>query len=256
MARGADTPNVPATNAQGTLPTMAKEDSLDRLQEGIGYFFEDRTLLRDALTHRSFVNEHPDKAPRDNERMEFLGDAILGLAASALLWQRYPTAREGELSRRRADLVCEASLAAIARGLGIGALLRLGRGEERSGGRDKPRLLASALEALVAAVYLDAGEQEAISVGRALLAPHIESLQPGGSDYKSRLQEVLQARAKCPPAYVLLGSEGPDHDRRFHVEVRLGEKQLGRGTGRSKLGAEQLAAKHALEELERDSRDR
>src|SRR5690606_25267334 len=135
----------------------------------------------------------------------------------------------------------------------LGSLLRLGKGEEKSGGRDKPRLLASALEALVAAVYLDAGEQEAISVARALLAPHVESLQPGESDYKSRLQVLLQARTKSPPLYALLGTEGPDHDRVFHVEVRLGEQRLGRGSGRSKLDAEQVAAKHALGEIETGS---
>lgn len=228
---------------------MATEDPLGRLQERIGYYFEDLSLLRDSLTHRSFVNEHPEQAPNDNERMEFLGDAILGLAASALLWRQYPVATEGELSRRRADLVCEASLAMIAKNHELGELLRLGRGEEKSGGRDKPRLLASALEALIAAVYLDAGEQEAISVARALLAPHIASIQPGESDYKSRLQEQLQSEGESPPTYVLLGTEGPDHDRVFHVEVRLGEEPLGRGSGRSKLAAEQLAAREALSGL-------
>lgn len=229
---------------------MPTEDPLGRLQEGIGYYFEDLSLLRDALTHRSFVNEHPDRAPNDNERMEFLGDAILDLAASALLWRQYPQAREGELTRRRADLVCESSLAEIARKLEIGELLRLGKGEERSGGREKPRLLASALEALIAAVYLDAGEQEAISVARALLAPYVDALQPGESDYKSRLQELLQGQGKSAPSYALLGTEGPDHDRTFHVEVRHGDQRLGRGSGRSKLIAEQLAAKNALRELE------
>lgn len=226
------------------------EDPLARLQDGIGYSFEDLTLLRDALTHRSFVNERPDLAPTDNERMEFLGDAILDLAASALLWRQYPSASEGELSRRRADLVCESALATVARELELGALLRLGKGEEKSGGRVKPRLLASALEALVAAVYLDAGEQEAISVARALLAPHVESVLPGEADYKSRLQELVQARTKNPPIYALIATEGPDHDRVFHVEVRLGDECLGRGSGRSKLSAEQLAAKHALRDLE------
>ncbi len=235
---------------QGTLPsTMTTEDPLGRLQERIGYYFEDLTLLRDALTHRSFVNERPDLAPNDNERMEFLGDAILDLAASALLWREYPTASEGELSRRRADLVCEASLATIAKNHDLGELLRLGKGEEKSGGRDKPRLLASALEALIAAVYLDAGEQEAISVARALLAPYILSPSPGESDYKSRLQEEIQREGQSPPAYVLLGTEGPDHDRVFYVEVRLGERALGRGRGRSKLAAEQLAAREALATL-------
>lgn len=235
---------------QGTLrKTMPTEDPLGRLQERIGYYFEDLSLLRDALTHRSFVNEHPELAPRDNERMEFLGDAILGFAASALLWRQFPHASEGELSRRRADLVCEASLAMIARNYELGALLRLGKGEEKSGGREKPRLLASALEALIAAVYLDAGEREAISVARALLAPHLGAMQPGELDYKSRLQEQLQREGKSPPSYVLVGSEGPDHDRLFFVEVRVGDEALGQGSGRSKLAAEQLAAREALARL-------
>src|SRR5690606_22650297 len=151
---------------------MPDDDPTIALEDALGYHFDRRALLLDALTHRSYANERPDLAPRDNERMEFLGDAILGVAASALLWREFPEASEGELSRRRADLVCERSLAAIAQDLALGPLLRLGRGEEKSGGRDKPRLLASALEAVIAAVYLDAGEREAISIGRALLAPH------------------------------------------------------------------------------------
>jgi ribonuclease III len=231
---------------------MGTEDPLGRLQEGIGYYFDDLTLLRDALTHRSYVNEHPDKAPNDNERMEFLGDAILTLAAAALLWRQYPSAKEGELSRRRADLVCERSLAIIANDLSLGELLRLGKGEEKSGGRTKPRLLASALEALIAAVYLDAGEQEAISVARALLAPHVAAIAPGEHDYKSRLQELLQSRGESPPTYELIATEGPDHDRVFHVEVRLAERRLGRGSGRSKLLAEQLGAAQALQSLEEE----
>lgn len=231
---------------------MPTEDPLAHLQEQIGHTFADPTLLRDALTHRSFLNERPDLAPRDNERMEFLGDAVLGLAASVLLWRTYPSATEGELTRRRADLVCERSLATIARGLALGEVLRLGKGEVRSGGRDKPRLLASALEALLAAVYLDAGELRASQVALALLEPHVESLTPGESDYKSRLQELLQGRRRPPPVYVLVGTEGPDHDRVFHLEVRLGERTLGQGSGRSKLVAEQLAARSALSVVERE----
>jgi ribonuclease-3 len=225
---------------------MAEEDALGRLQDGIGYNFDDLTLLRDALTHRSYANEHPEHAPNDNERMEFLGDAILDLAASALLWRQYPDATEGELSRRRADMVCERALALIARTLELGELLRLGKGEEKSGGRDKPRLLAGALEALIAAVYLDAGEQEAISVARALLAPYVRTDSPGELDYKSRLQEHLQAGGSEPPTYAIASTEGPQHDLVFHVEVRAGERSLGRGMGRSKLRAEQAAARDAL----------
>jgi ribonuclease-3 len=230
---------------------MADEEALGRLQEGIGYHFEDFSLLLDALTHRSYANENSEYAPRDNERMEFLGDAILDLAASALLWRQYPTATEGELSRRRADLVCERALALIARTLDLGEMLRLGRGEEKSGGRDKPRLLAGALEALIAAVYLDAGEQEAISVARALLAPYVRTDSPGERDYKSRLQELLQSGGKQPPKYVLVATEGPAHDPKFQVEVHVAERAIGQGSGRSKLRAEQVAAREALAAIER-----
>lgn len=230
---------------------MAEDESFGRLQEGIGYHFDDFTLLLDALTHRSYANESSSEHARDNERMEFLGDAILDLAASALLWRQYPDATEGELSRRRADLVCERALALIARTLELGELLRLGRGEEKSGGRDKPRLLAGALEALIAAVYLDAGEQEAISVARALLAPYVRTESPGERDYKSRLQEMLQAGGRPPPKYHLVSSEGPAHDPKFHVEVRVEDRAIGRGTGKSKLRAEQVAAHEALHAIER-----
>ena len=228
---------------------MSDDALLTALQDTIGYRFVRVAHLRDALTHRSYVNERPDLAPRDNERMEFLGDAILDLAASALLWRHYPEAREGELSRRRADLVCERTLAQVARSLQLGGLLRLGKGEEKTGGRDKPRLLASALEAVVAAVYLDAGEREAITVGRTLLAPYVDAEEPGARDFKSRLQEALQASGRPAPVYTLLEAEGPDHDRIFHVEVRTGDDALAEGSGRSKNRAEQRAAKAALDGL-------
>lgn len=229
---------------------MPDPDRIAAIEEALGYRFRDASLLVDALTHRSFLNERPDLASRDNERMEYLGDAIVDLAASALLFERYPEAREGELTRRRADLVCEAGLAAIARALGLGEALRLGRGEDRSGGRTKPRLLASALEALVAAVHLDSDERSAITVARALLAPHVDQTAPGEADYKSRLQEVLQTGGGAPPVYEHVGSDGPDHDRIFHVEAVHEGKVIGRGTGGSKLRAEQLAARDALERHE------
>ncbi|MCA9610797.1 MAG: ribonuclease III [Myxococcales bacterium] len=229
---------------------MPEPDRIAAIEEALGYRFHETSLLVDALTHRSFLNERPDLASRDNERMEYLGDAIVDLAASALLFERYPEAREGELTRRRADLVCEAGLAAIARWLGLGEALRLGRGEDRSGGRTKPRLLASALEALVAAVYLDSDERSAITVARALLAPYVEQTAPGELDYKSRLQEVLQTGGGAPPIYEHVGSDGPDHDRIFHVEAMHDGKPIGRGSGGSKLRAEQLAARDALERLE------
>lgn len=226
------------------------DDKAAALEEAIGYRFRNRDFLRDAMTHRSYVNERPDLAPRDNERMEFLGDALLDLAASALLFERYPDAREGELSRRRADIVCERTLAQIAEALEIGPMLRLGKGEEKTGGRDKPRLLASAVEALIAAAYLDTGEREAITLARGLLVPHIAEDSPGALDFKSRLQEVLQGSRKTAPRYELVRAEGPDHARTFHVEVSADDDVLASGSGRSKNRAEQAAAKAALAALE------
>lgn len=228
---------------------MDPEDALEAVQEQLGYTFRDPAILRDALTHASFVNERPDLAPRDNERMEYLGDSLIGFAASALVYHRFETATEGELTRRRADLVCEPALAAIAADLGLGAALRLGRGEEMSGGRQKPRLLASALEAMIAAVYLDRDEREALTVARTLLTPYLEAKRPGELDYKSRLQEVLQVNGGLPPVYDHVSS-GPDHDCVFHVRAVHGGRVIGRGEGGSKLRAEQLAARAALEAID------
>ena len=234
---------------------MHDENSFAAIEECIGYRFRDGAHLRDALTHRSFANEQRDLAPRHNERMEYLGDAIVDLAASALLFRHFPDAHEGELTRRRADMVCEAGLAVIARQLDLGPSLRLGKGEEKSGGRDKPRLLASAVEALIAAIYLDSNEREAITVARALLAPYVDAMAPGEQDFKSRLQERLQVGGGDPPVYAHVRREGPDHDRVFHVEARARGRVIGRGEGRSKLRAEQLAAEDALTRWSQDEEE-
>lgn len=230
--------------------TMDPEDLLAAIEARLGYTFRDPTLLRDALTHRSFVNERPDLAPRHNERMEYLGDSIFGFAASVLLYHHYPDAREGELTRRRADMVCEPALSAIATHLGLGEALRLGHGEEKSGGREKPRLLASALEALIAAVYLDSDEHEPIALARALLSPYLDVMSPGELDYKSRLQETLQADGDAPPVYDHVRADGPDHERVFHVQAIHQGRVIGEGAGGSKLRAEQLAARAALEAMD------
>lgn len=229
---------------------MTPEPDFDVVAQALGHHFSDAELLREALTHRSYANEHPERAPHDNERLEFLGDAVLTLAASALLWERFPSATEGELTRRRADLVCEASLAGIARGLGLGTVLRLGRGEERSGGRNKPRLLCSALEACIAAVYLDGGISHAIEAVKRLLEPALDAPLLGQRDSKTRVQELVQALGEGTPRYMVLGSSGPDHAREFEVACISNVRELGRGTGRSKLEAEQNAARAALTSLE------
>jgi ribonuclease-3 len=229
---------------------MTPQQDLEKVASALGHPFQDISLLRDALTHRSFANEHPEQAPRDNERLEFLGDAVLSLAASALLWECFPDAKEGELTRLRADLVCEAALAELARALELGDALRLGRGEDRSGGRTKSRLLCCALEACVAAVYLDGGLPAAARVVRRLFEPRLSTPRLGQRDYKTRVQEAVQARGGGTPRYVVVQTEGPDHARTFYVSCTSHEREIGRGVGRSKTEAEQDAARAALSVLE------
>jgi ribonuclease III len=223
------------------------------VQDGLGHRFADVELLIDALTHSSFAHERAGQARCDNERLEYMGDAVLQWAVSALLLERFPLATAGELTRRRADLVCEDGLAQLARAVNIGPALRLGKGEQRSGGRDKPRLLASAFEAAIAAIYLDAGAETAMRVCQALFEARLEQIAPGARDFKTRMQESLQRRGLRPPVYELVAVAGPDHARSFEVAVRLDGEELGRGAGRSKLEAEQAAAERALEKLEPDA---
>lgn len=227
-----------------SLPLLAAEER--RVQAGLGHTFADPKHLLQALTHRSYVNERKHLSPEDNETFEFLGDSIVGLAAAKLLREQFPLAREGELTRRRADLVCERTLAKLAEQLDIGAALRLGRGEERSGGRTKARLLASSFEACIAAVMLDAGVEAALETAARLLAPHVDALEPGAEDFKSRVQEVLQAVGRQTPRYEIVGHEGPEHARTFFVTILNDEGELARGAGRNRNEAEQCAAKTAL----------
>jgi ribonuclease-3 len=221
-------------------------EKLAALAAGLGHEFHDLALLRDAVTHKSLANERPRLAPRDNERLEFLGDAVLGMVASTILYERFPDAPEGELTRRRADLVCEAGLTVIANGLSLGEVLRLGKGEEGSGGRNKPRLLSSAVEACLAAVYLDGGLLAVLEVGRRLLTPHLDDERPGAKDYKSRAQEIVQGRGQPAPVYRVVGIEGPDHQRRFTIEICVGDEVHGVGEGRSKTQSEKAAAALAV----------
>jgi ribonuclease-3 len=210
-------------------------------------------LLLDALTHSSFRNEKAAVVRSDNERLEFLGDAVLQWVVSTMIWKHFPEATAGEMTRRRADLVCEQGLARIAREIGLGEGLRLGKGEERSGGREKPRLLSSALEAAVAAVYLDAGNDAALRACEGLFASAISNDAPGLRDYKTRLQELLQSRGQRPPRYETADARGPAHARSYRIEVWVDDQLLGEGEGRSKLDAEQSAAEQVMERLERDS---
>jgi ribonuclease-3 len=226
---------------------MVEDALLDALATALGHRFERMELLVEAVTHRSFANEQPKLAQRDNERLEFLGDAVIGAVVASLVWETFPEADEGELTRRRADLVCADALADLARGLGIGPMLRLGRGEARSGGREKPRLLASALEACLGAVWVDADPATACAVGRALFEPLLHRELPGTRDYKSRIQELVQRQIARTPRYRLVETAGPDHDRIFTVELVVGEVAVATGVGRSKAEAEQDAARLALD---------
>ena len=225
------------------------------LFERLGYTFQDLSLFRQSITHKSFANENPDKKSGDNERLEFLGDAVLDLVVSDLLMERLAESSEGELSKLRARLVSATALAEIARELGLGAYLRMGKGEELSGGREKNSLLADALEALLAAIYLDSrgrnGMTEVARVIEALQARNLESAvqERGGVDFKTELQEVVQKRFKETVRYRVTREDGPDHDKRFEVNVSFKEREFGRGAGRSKKQAEQAAAKQALEDF-------
>jgi ribonuclease III len=233
---------VSASEAEGLSPaTDAKQGLLTHL----GYVFSDPGLFEQALTHRSYVNENSGPHIQDNERLEFLGDAIIDFVVTEELFARFPDAREGRLSKLRAALVSEAGLAPIARGLGVGSALRLGRGEELSGGREKPSLLADAFEALMAAVFLDGGVQSARSVLLRILSfPEDGTI---ASDAKTTLQQQMQASHQTAPTYALVEVSGPEHERTFEVEVCVDGTPIGRGSGRNKKEAEQAAAAAALD---------
>jgi ribonuclease-3 len=242
-----ETPPDDSAAALETLPP-APEPGPDYapLFARIAYTFRDVALLEQALTHKSYVNENAQRARRHWERLEFLGDAVIDLVVGHLMMSLRPDAGEGDLSKLRAAVVSEAGLASVATQLGLGEWVFVGRGEEASGGRRRAGLLADALEALIAAVFLDGGFEEAARVVRHLLAGVEDRLdQLSIIDFKTRLQEVAAA-AKLPLRYDLLGSEGPDHDRVFEVAAIVGEVERGRGIGRNKKEAEQRAAEAAL----------
>lgn len=238
----------------GEADVAAKRTDAERVAEleaRLGVRFADRVRALAALTHKSWVNEHRDEVGEDNERLEFLGDAVVDLLASHRLMDRFPVAREGPLSKMRAAVVDEPGLAAMARSLGLGELLRLGRGEEMTGGREKASLLANSMEAVVAAVYLEGGLALAQEVVDRFLEEAVRQATAGtlDRDYKTQLQEGCQARFRSPPRYRVVAETGPDHSKVFDVEVEVRGAVLGRGSGRSKKDAEQLAARQALEAL-------
>lgn len=232
---------------------MALSDSVE-LQRALHYEFHQPLLLEEALTHRSYVNELKRIDQKDNERMEFLGDAILALVISEYLVSAYPGDSEGDLSRKKAVLVSEASLAKAALGVGLGQFLRLGRGEEQTRGREKPSLLANALEAVIAAVYLDGGLNEAQAFVKRVLALVFEEVADGASgsgpqDCKTLYQEWCQKRFDTLPRYLTVRETGPDHEKTFEVHLSIHGDVVGLGVGRTKKEAEQQAAKQALDAM-------
>lgn len=241
---GAEQPKEPGA-AAGTL---------DELEARLGHTFGDRSLAETALTHTSWLNESALSGRADNERLEFLGDAVLALVVSDLLMRRLPGSAEGDLTRARAALVSEGGLTRAAAKLDLGRFVLLGRGEERTGGRSRPSILANALEALMAAIYLDAGLAAVAAVAARLFAADLADVDAHARlDYKSRLQERAQALWQSAPVYQVVGESGPDHDKRFEVALSLGGREWARAIGRSKKEAEQSAAAEALAALAREA---
>ena len=227
--------------------------SLDTLQTRLGLRFADVQLLRSALVHRSFLHEHPDQGVglTDGERLEFLGDAILNYLAGTLLYDRFPSRGEGELTGLRSALVRTVTLAGFARDLGLGAYIRLSKGEELNGARERDALLADTFEALIAAIYLDQGLETAKIFVNLLFDQQIETIEAHGLalDYKSQLQQRIQAERNITPRYHVVAEQGQDPRREYTIEVLAGDIRLGAGQGPSKQAAAQAAAQAALEDL-------
>lgn len=242
---------APAGTRPPALPAERGEQ-LTALERALGVRFRDRDLLELALRHDSFAHER-GHAAEHYERLEFLGDAVLSLVVSDYLFRQYPEYSEGELAKQRARLVNEVALAHLGRHLRLGGYLLLGRGEERGGGRDRPGLLADAVEAVLGAVYVDAGYGVAHALATKWLGDLIDTLPRRAVDYKSQLQERLQERGQFPH-YQMVQAEGPDHARSFRVRVEIGGQVIGEGRGHSKKEAEQAAAEEALRWLERAPR--
>ena len=221
------------------------------LEERLGYTFRDRKRLEGALYHSSYANEHRSLGIHSNERLEFLGDAVLGLVTADYLFRKHPDLPEGDLTRIRAALVCEESLHEVAQSLDLGSYLKLGKGEEAGGGRQRASILADATESVFAAVYLDGGLEAARAlIHRVLLDKERETdVEERRRDYKTELQELVQRKKDQVLRYELIGESGPDHDKKFDVEVLLNGRPCGKGSGSSKKRAEQAAAEAAIEKL-------
>ncbi|MEK5522620.1 ribonuclease III [Heyndrickxia sporothermodurans] len=230
--------------------TLRIDEKFNQFQERIGIQFNRLDLLKQAFTHSSYVNEHRKKLHADNERLEFLGDAVLELTVSQFLYNKYPTMSEGKLTKLRAAIVCEPSLVTFANELQFGELVLLGKGEELTGGRTRPALLADVFEAFIGALFLDQGLETVISILEKIVYPKINAgAFSHVMDFKSQLQEFIQKDAAGVLEYVVLQERGPAHNREFVSRVLLNKEELGTGTGRSKKEAEQHAAQIALSKL-------
>ena len=219
------------------------------LEAAIGYRFQNITLLQNALTHSSYANERWHDGLMSNERLEFLGDSILGMVVADYLYRNFPQRPEGELTKMRADMVCETSLAEVARKVNLGEHLLLGHGEEQGGGRERASILADAMESVIAACYLDGGMDAAKAFIERFILCNVPTGRLHNKDHKTALQELVQQKKNQTLTYTLIGERGPDHDKEFSVEVCLNGNPIGTGIGSSKKRAEQDAARVALEKL-------
>ena len=219
------------------------------LEVAIGYRFQNIQLLHNALTHSSYANERWHNSLLSNERLEFLGDSVLGMLVAEYLYHNFPNRPEGELTRMRADMVCEQTLAAAANRIGLGSHLLLGHGEEQGGGRHRNSILADAMESVIAACFLDGGIEAALKVVQQFILVEVPVTKLHNADYKTKLQELVQQKKNQVLSYRLAGQSGPDHDKQFDVEVSLNGSVVGSGSGSSKKRAEQMAARSAIEKL-------
>ena len=222
---------------------------LKDLEAVIGYHFHNISLLQNALTHSSYANERWHNSLLSNERLEFLGDSVLGMLVADFLYSTFPDRPEGELTRMRADMVCEHTLALVANRIHLGQHLQLGHGEERLGGRSRESILADATESVIAACFLDGGLEAAARFVKRFILVEVPVSRPHNMDYKTALQELVQQKKNQTLTYTLVGQSGPDHDKVFAVEVCLNGETVGSGSGSSKKRAEQMAAKSAMEKL-------
>ena len=234
---------------------MLNNQDLKELEKKTGYTFRDFSLFRQALTHSSYANEHKQENIHDNERLEFLGDAVLEIISSEFLYFQYPDMPEGDLTKLRASIVCEPTLAMCTRELELGKYLLLGKGEERTGGRHRDSIVSDAMEALIGAIYLDGGFANAKEFVKKFILTDIEHKKLF-YDSETILQEIVQGHLKGEEiSYHLAGETGPDHDKKFLVDVRIGDKVQGRGVGRTKKAAEQEAAYQAIIKLKGQAAD-